>query len=151
MEANSIKEVSVCSGDLPLCLEKHKPIREKVVKAKTGVKKKETKKRGAKDKKRPCGACELISILAGDTQIVRLEFFGRLKNKHFGNIKRQSTAAIEMFADDVCQNVFLALAKKYHNDTLKDIEEASGYWRWIVFRLGCNEHERIGNLQEFIP
>ena len=95
------------------------------------------KKHRKEKSKLPCGACILITILSGDDSIIRAYFFSMYgkKKQLFPNMRRLGQKALEMAAEDICMDVYLALWEKVQAGTLQKIRFPKSYiWTTVLHK-----------------
>jgi hypothetical protein len=105
-----------------------------------------TDNRRRKRKGSLCNACIMIKILAGDTEIVKRIFLSQFAKGKFWNFRQQPSGSVEMFAEDLCGEVYLLFLKKFVNGSLKDVVSFKSYLKKVVVRLGWKEHDRLDRL-----
>ena len=110
---------------------------------------KKNQKKGKGKKQRLCGACIIINILTGDTNIIKGYFYKMLSNRKFKNIKKLPVQKIEFIADDLCQNVYEALLLKFENGDLQKVKYFKSYiWKITMFKA-YDINKYIGKMVEF--
>jgi DNA-directed RNA polymerase specialized sigma24 family protein len=100
-------------------------------------------------KHKPCGACILIRLLAGDTDLVKAYFYKMFGTGRFENIKDLDATSISKFAEDLCQEVYLAILRKFNEGLLHEIEKPSSFvWNIIRYR-SIDEDRRLRKITYF--
>jgi hypothetical protein len=103
------------------------------------------RKRGNKDTEpKLCGSCLLKNILDGDRGIIQGYFFTMLGK--FRNIRAYYGSRIDVFVDDLCSVVGLAIREKDVNGTLDKIRHPKSYVFKIIEYQSIKEDKRLGRL-----
>jgi DNA-directed RNA polymerase specialized sigma24 family protein len=112
-------------------------------------KRKSNRKRKPKRKRKPCGACILISLLAGNTDIVKAYFYKMIRTGRFQNIRKHYGSCMDMFAEELCNEVYLAILKKFNKGLLRKIEKPSSFiWNIVRYR-SIDEDRRLRKIIHF--
>lgn len=86
----------------------------------------------------------LLKILDGDFRYIRMVFYSLAGKGYFkGFYRRLTKKEIEMWVDDLCQQVFLALFIKQKKGPLSNIRFAEAYVRKIIINKSIDENEYI--------
>ena len=102
-----------------------------------------------KRKRKLCGACILIRILAGDTDIVKAYFYKMIGAGRFRNIRKHYGSCMDMFAEELCNEVYLAILRKFNEGLLHKIEKPSSFiWNIIRYR-SIDEDKRLRKIVNF--
>ena len=114
------------------------------------AKKRKQQKNKAK-KSRPCDACVLITILAGDLSIFKAYFFGMIGKGRFPNIRRLGGVGIQMIAEDIAQIGFEAMQKKFVEDRLHEIRHVRAFsWNLVKYR-SIDVDTKLGSEMQLNP
>ena len=100
-------------------------------------------------KRKPCGACILTGLLGGDTELVKAYFYKMFGTGRFENIRDLDATSISKFADDLCQEVYLAILRKFNEGLLHEIEKPSSFiWNIVRYR-SIDEDRRLRKIIHF--
>ena len=102
-----------------------------------------------KKKNQLCGACVLISVLAGDLSVVRAIFFSMLGKGHFQSIRLHYDVQIDLFVDDLCSEVYYSVYRKFLSDTLHEIVTPTSYIFKVIEHKSSDEHNIVKHLVRY--
>jgi RNA polymerase sigma factor (sigma-70 family) len=108
--------------------------------------KKKNRRKNKKNESQLCGACVLISILAGDLSFVKASFYKTFseKTEWFWHIRNLNASGIEMIADDISQTVYTVLWAMFKSDSLKDIINIMGFIKIVTRNQAIREDKGLG-------
>jgi hypothetical protein len=102
-----------------------------------------------KKKNQLCGACVLISVLAGDLSVVRAMFFSMLGKGNFQSIRLHYDVQIDLFVDDLCSEVYYSVYRKFLSGTLHEIVSATSFIFTVIRNKSINEHRIVKHLVRY--
>ena len=90
-----------------------------------------------------------LSVLAGDTRIVRRLFFLMVGRGWFRKLMAHYGPDIELFLEDLCEEVFLALFRKHRDGSLRSIKNPDGFLFNLIKYQSLKENRYVERLFRF--
>ena len=88
----------------------------------------------------------VFCILAGDTTVVRRFFFHMVGKGWFRKLMAHYGPDIELFLEDLCEEVFLVLFRKHRDGSLGSIRNPNGFLFKVIEYKSRKENKYVARL-----